>query len=151
VDDGTTLAISTFSIPPAAEDQPYEQVFDAIRGTEPYAWSIVEEVSTLPEGMTLSGDGVLSGSPADGGRYGFSVQVEDQVGRVDIQPITLLVEGKAYCDKEENANDPLCSDGGDSGGCTAVEVRSGGLDLGSAATLLLGALGLIVARRRRRA
>jgi MYXO-CTERM domain-containing protein len=148
VDDGTTLAISTFSIPQAVEDEPYEQSFDAIRGTEPYSWSIVEEVSTLPPGLTMSSDGILSGSPAEGGRFGFSVRVEDQVGRVDIQSITLLVEPKAFCQKEENADNALCNV--DDGGCTAVHVKSGGLDTGSMLALGLGAFGLLVGRRRRR-
>lgn len=148
VDDGTTLAISTFSIPRAEEDVEYSQSFDAIRGTEPYTWSIVEEVSTVPPGLSMSSDGILSGTPSEGGRFGFSVRVEDQVGRVDIQPITLIVEPKAFCQKEENRNDPLCNL--DEGGCTAVHVESGGLDTGSMLALFLGALGLLVGRRRRR-
>lgn len=149
VDDGTVLAISTFSIPQGAEDEPYEQQFDAIRGTEPYTWSIVEEVSTLPPGIRMTEAGVLEGTPEEGGRFGFSVRVEDQLGRVDIQPLTLLVEPKAFCEKEENANDPLCAP--EDNGCTAVGVRSGALDSGSVLMLALGALGLLVRRKRRRA
>ncbi len=149
VDDGNDLAISTFTIPSAQEDEPYTQRFDAIRGTEPYTWSIVEEVSSLPEGLTMSSDGVLEGSPGDGGNFGFSVRVEDQQGRVDIQPITLIVSPKNFCDREENADEDVCRSS-DSGGCTSVRVASGDLDAGSAFLLLLGTLGLMAARRRRR-
>jgi len=148
VDDGTTLAISTFAVPRGEEDQPYEQTFDAIRGEEPYVWSLVEEVSTLPPGLELTQDGELRGTPEEGGRFGFSVRVEDQLGRTDVQPLSLLIEPKAFCEKEENQDDPLCVP--EDTGCTAVRVRSGALDAGSALALFLGALGLVTLRRRRR-
>jgi uncharacterized protein (TIGR03437 family) len=51
------------------------QKFSATGGTPPYTWS----ASGLPAGMTLAGDGTLSGTPAKGsyGSYNLAVTVQD--------------------------------------------------------------------------
>jgi hypothetical protein len=44
-------------------------------GVAPYAWSV--SVGALPGGLTLSGDGVISGTPTQNGYFTFSIQVFD--------------------------------------------------------------------------
>jgi hypothetical protein len=47
----------------------------ATGGVAPYTWSV--SVGTLPAGLTLSSDGVVSGTPTANGYFAFSVQVLD--------------------------------------------------------------------------
>ena len=47
----------------------------ATGGVAPYTWSL--SVGALPAGLTLSSDGVVSGTPAANGYFAFSVQVLD--------------------------------------------------------------------------
>src|SRR5262249_35725876 len=48
---------------------------DRERGEAPYTWSMVS--GGLPDGLVLSPDGVLSGTPTTQGRRSFAVQVTD--------------------------------------------------------------------------
>jgi|GEM_PF-2153567 len=47
----------------------------AAGGTGPYIWTVA--AGTLPDGVTLSEEGVLSGTPEVVGDYGFTLEVED--------------------------------------------------------------------------
>jgi len=51
----------------------YNQTFAATGGTPPYSWLVT--VGTPPAGLTLSGAGVLSGTPTTAGTSNFTVQV----------------------------------------------------------------------------
>ncbi|NJK89150.1 MAG: hypothetical protein HC923_06905 [Myxococcales bacterium] len=95
--------------------------------------------------MTFSEAGVLSGTPTEGGRFGFQVRVTDQRNRQDIQSIALFVEPVAFCDREENGNDPICS-AEDDGGCTSVRTQRGALDAGSTALLGMVLFGWVALR-----
>lgn len=132
VDDGTALAVSTFSLPPARVGEPFNQNLSAIRGTGPYTWRVVEAWGTLPPGIALAEDGTLSGKPTEEGSYAFVVQVEDAELRTDTQPLSIQVAPAAV---------PLENDGGC--GCSGAGRGSSG------SSLLLALLGLLVARRKR--
>ncbi|HXW54375.1 MAG TPA: Ig domain-containing protein [Candidatus Cybelea sp.] len=59
----TNLAITTTSpLPNASVGTAYSEQFTATGGTAPYTWSVASG-STLPAGLTLSGSGLLSGTP----------------------------------------------------------------------------------------
>ena len=47
----------------------------ATGGVPPYVWSVVN--GDLPEGITLTPEGLLGGRPAKPGNFAFSVKVED--------------------------------------------------------------------------
>ena len=51
----------------------YSQTLAATGGTPPYTWSVT--VGTPPAGLTLSGTGVLSGTPTAAGTSNFTIQV----------------------------------------------------------------------------
>jgi hypothetical protein len=55
----------------------YRQALAAI-GTEPIIWSIVR--GDLPEGLALSADGIISGTPKATGTFIFTVRAENDVG-----------------------------------------------------------------------
>jgi len=72
----TTFKITTESLPVGTEEFPYPSTtLEATDGTLPYTWSILS--GSLPDGLILSGDGVISGTPTQDGSYNFTVQVTD--------------------------------------------------------------------------
>jgi len=60
----------------------------ATGGNDGYAWTTQ---GSLPPGMTLSRDGVLSGAPSSGGSFGFSLVVTDRSGAQGSKSCTLRV------------------------------------------------------------
>jgi hypothetical protein len=72
-----TLKITTTTLPTATVGRPYHAALAATggdRGT--HQWTLGEH-SRLPAGITLSDDGVLSGTPTKPGHYRFTVAVDD--------------------------------------------------------------------------
>jgi len=75
---GGTFAITTETVPDGAVGTTYSQTF-TVTGTssgDTLTWSAGGE-SSLPPGLSLSPDGVLSGIPTSVGTYYFAVQVTD--------------------------------------------------------------------------
>jgi len=58
----------------------------ATGGVQPYSWSI--SAGALPDGLNLSGDGSVSGTPTSAGSFAFTIQVADIGGS------TATVSGK---------------------------------------------------------
>lgn len=69
------LTITTLSLRDARKDTYYNLTLSGSGGKVPYLWSVIS--GTLPPGLTLSSTGVLSGIPATGGTYNFTVQLSD--------------------------------------------------------------------------
>jgi len=53
----------------------YSQGLAAAGGTQPYTWSVIS--GQLPSGVTLAGNGTLSGTPGSAGGFDFTAQVTD--------------------------------------------------------------------------
>jgi len=68
------LTIVTDSLPPLKTGELFHVTLQASGGTPPYHWLAD---SKLPEGISLSHDGVLSGRPAKGGTFDVTVVVLD--------------------------------------------------------------------------
>ncbi len=60
-------------LPPATLNTAYTQTLAANGGATPYTWSVVS--GTLPAGLSLSSDGVISGTPTAAGTSTFTVNV----------------------------------------------------------------------------
>lgn len=55
-------------------NEPYTQTLEASGGTKPYTWTATGDV---PPGLTLSSDGVLSGTPTQYGHWVFNIHISD--------------------------------------------------------------------------
>jgi hypothetical protein len=55
----------------------YSQTFIAYGGTSPYTWALVPGTGSLPTGLTLGANGVLSGTPSGSGAFTFTIKVND--------------------------------------------------------------------------
>lgn len=69
------LAIVEESLPPMGMGLEFHTLLHAKGGVPPYVWSVVG--GELPEGVTLTREGLLSGRPAQRGSYALTLKVED--------------------------------------------------------------------------
>lgn len=69
------LAITTASLPRGAKGSAYSYTLQATGGNGSFSWSMGSR--SLPDGLTLSADGVISGVPTRPGNYSFYVRVGD--------------------------------------------------------------------------
>lgn len=85
--DATPLPAGTVGVP-------YSYTFTATGGTTPYYYK--KYYGTLPNGLTLSNSGILSGTPTTAGTYGGSgnlrISVSDANEAFDILDITLTIK-----------------------------------------------------------
>ncbi len=83
------LVIANRRLEPAIAGQPYKAQLKPLNAAGPCAWSIVK--GTLPQGLSLSLDGVLAGQSAAPGNYPLTVRLTD--GKRSCQrPLVLSVD-----------------------------------------------------------
>jgi len=71
----SALALTTSSLASAGINQSYSATLSATGGSSPYTWSIIS--GSLNAGISLSTNGVISGTPTTAGTNSFTVQVKD--------------------------------------------------------------------------
>ncbi|MEO8126357.1 MAG: putative Ig domain-containing protein, partial [Bryobacteraceae bacterium] len=75
-------------LPAGTTGESYSQQLSAENGSGGYSWSLI---GSLPAGLTLSGNGLLSGRPMSAGPSSFDLLVSDSQGRTVAKPCTLSV------------------------------------------------------------
>jgi hypothetical protein len=85
-----SLSVETSSLPAAAAGQSYETRLTGSGPVPPYTWSTSD---TLPPGLTLSPDGVISGTPSTVGTWRFDVTMRESTGSrfFAVRTLTLTV------------------------------------------------------------
>lgn len=81
--------IQTTGLPPGDIGVPYTAQLMATGGTGTYSWSVI--TGALPDGLTLSAAGVVSGTPTAEGSASFTVQVVDDASAVHTRGFTIVV------------------------------------------------------------
>ena len=90
------LDITTVSLPNAVVGEPYSHQLEALGGTGVKIWT--DKSLNLPgSGLTLSGAGLLSGTPLAIGPIAFTAKVEDAVGSSDEQFLVFAVVEAYAC------------------------------------------------------
>jgi len=92
--------IVTGSLPDGTVGAAYSQALEA-QGDGRIAWSLAE--GALPEGLTLSPEGVIAGIPNEMGVFSFTVQAENRSGE-DVKELSIEVKESP----EEEDNDETC-------------------------------------------
>ncbi|TPP10288.1 Ig-like domain-containing protein [Rhizobium glycinendophyticum] len=82
-----TLAIAPSTLPAAQVGSSYSETFSATLGTAPYTFA----ATGLPDGLTLSEDGTLSGIPEEAGDFTVSVTATDSLGATGEASLSLTV------------------------------------------------------------
>ena len=99
------LSITTTSpLPDAMIGTAYSTSFAATGGKPPYSWSFAG--GAPPPGLTLGGNGVLSGAPTASGSFTFDVRVTDSVGTSASKPFTLVVASSGVIIVSQNPLSP---------------------------------------------
>jgi hypothetical protein len=88
-----TLGILTPSLPNGVVGVAYNQSLTAAGGTTPYTWKITG--GTLPAGLALSANGVISGGPTTAGTSTFTVQATDKSNpnQIDQKSLSIVITG----------------------------------------------------------
>jgi PKD repeat protein len=78
--DYITVTTPAITLTPASltavfVDIPYNQAITASGGTAPYTYSVTS--GSLPDGLTLSAGGTISGTPTTPGTFGFTINATD--------------------------------------------------------------------------
>ena len=82
-------AVTTTSLPNGTNGVAYNQTLAAFGGQPPYAWTNIS--GTLPPGLTLATNGVISGTPTNNGTFNFTVRVTDANNNTVTQALKLTV------------------------------------------------------------
>jgi len=77
------------ALPSGVPGVAYSQTLQAAGGTPPYTWTLTS--GSLPAGLSLSGAGVLSGTPTAAGNFTFQATVTDSAGATAAQTFTLNI------------------------------------------------------------
>jgi len=83
------LAISPASLPNGTINVSYSQTVTASGGNGSYTFTLSS--GTLPNGVTLSSGGVISGTPTNGGTFNITVGVSDTNGNTGSRSYTLRI------------------------------------------------------------
>lgn len=81
--------IQTTALPAGDLGVPYTAQLTATGGTGTYTWSVID--GSLPDGLTLSASGLVSGTPTAKGSASFTVRVADDAFAVHTRGFTIVV------------------------------------------------------------
>ena len=91
------VALNPVALPDGTTNQPYSQTLTPSGGTGPY--SVFVSAGTLPPGLTLSSDGLLSGTPTTAGTTDFSVSAADTNGFTASRDYSLFIGDPTVVDQ----------------------------------------------------
>jgi len=90
-----TLAVDPISLPDGIWNQPYgPHALTASNGQAPYTWTVIS--GALSPGITLSPDGIISGTPTTSLPADFSVQVTDAAANTATLDLQFNVQVQGY-------------------------------------------------------
>jgi hypothetical protein len=90
IPSSTAVQVTTTSLPDGTTNVPYSQTLTASGGQTPYTWTIIS--NALPAGLSLSGGGVISGTPTAAVTTNFIVQVKDNTNSIATQALSLTID-----------------------------------------------------------
>ncbi|WP_035614129.1 LamG-like jellyroll fold domain-containing protein [Haloferula sp. BvORR071] len=129
--DATPYLTSPPQLQDAVINTSYSQQLTSNLGTAPLTYS--GGFGALPQGLSLSSTGLISGSPSTAGTYYFGLRVSDAIGRSREQSFSLIVRAPvpppagttAWWRGENNAQDSIGTNHGTVNGATFTTGKVG--------------------------
>ncbi|WP_430334816.1 putative Ig domain-containing protein [Rhodococcus sp. ACT016] len=87
--DARTAPTPSGTAPVGFVRNPYSHTFTVTGNPAP---TVTVTAGALPDGLTLSADGVLSGTPTTGGRFEFTLTASNGVGADAVLPVAVAIE-----------------------------------------------------------
>jgi hypothetical protein len=84
-----TITLAPASLVAANENLTYSTTISASGGTAPYTFAV--QSGALPAGISLTGGGVLSGTPTENGTFNFTTSATDSLGYLGTRAYSLVV------------------------------------------------------------
>ena len=84
-----SLSVTTISLSNANLNVAYTETLAAAGGTLPYTWSLAG--GSLPPGLTLTANGVITGTPTTPGTFDFIVQVRDAENQTSTKQLRIII------------------------------------------------------------
>lgn len=103
--DAAALSVPAQTLPAATVESAYRATLTADGGVEPLRWAVT--AGALPDGLSLSPEGVVSGSATAPGEAGFTVTVTDAVGTRATRELTIRSAYPAFSVPEQTLLDPM--------------------------------------------
>lgn len=85
----TPMQILPETLPPGDTNVAYSTSLEASGGTAPYSWTKLS--GSLPTGLTLSTEGLVSGTPTTAGTFDFTVRATDSVQNSTTRSYTVQI------------------------------------------------------------
>lgn len=133
---GASLTVTSGSAGNGVVGAAYSASLGAAGGTGPYTWSI--SGGALPDGLTLSSGGQITGTPTTAGTFGFTVQARDANGATATKQLSITVVPQLSITGSSLPNavvgSPYSANLGAAGGTTPYSwsIQSGSLPAGLA-------------------
>jgi hypothetical protein len=86
--DGLTITTNP-TLPAGAAGTFYSQTLQASGGSPPYSWTLVS--GALPQGLSFSSSGAITGTPTSSGTLSFAVQVADSTSTTVTQTFSITI------------------------------------------------------------
>jgi len=97
----SAFTFSTSGLPSASVGVAYSGALIVSGGTGPYLFSVVS--GALPPGLSMSMQGIFTGTPTQAGKYPFTVRVTDSTTAVADAVVVLTVGGVGQCNDVPNS------------------------------------------------
>ncbi len=90
---GSSLLITTTSLPAGTMGTAYSQTILATGGATPYSYAVTG--GALPGGLGLAASGAITGTPTTAGSFSFTVTVTDAASKTAVQSYSVTVSASA--------------------------------------------------------
>jgi hypothetical protein len=85
------FSVQTSALPDGQVGVAYSAQLQAVGGSLPFSWALDPSSAALPDGLFLTSDGTITGTPTTEGTYDFTVQVTESGGQTSSRDLSITI------------------------------------------------------------